>query len=325
MKKLIALLVLVSLLLGSVSALAETTKVAVIYSATVDDKGWCQAMDSGIKNAIAQGYDIDYTPIESVAIPDAPDTIERLVGDYDLIIVHGAQFANALTAVAEENPDQVFVVGTSDKILGDNIFTYMPQSEEPGYLNGIAAGMLSKNGKVGVVGSSDSGDAYRYVRGFVLGFRSVCPDAADPMVTWTNSFDDSVGAGNSAELMINAELDVLTGSSQQAVGALRKVAAASGVLWTAQTLAQMVDFPEVTVCAADYEYSAVLIEVLKAVEKGTKGGVCIPLNYSNNGFVFEFSANADLMPDDVKAAVETALEALRAEPNTIDYDSVKFE
>ena len=324
MKKVIALLVMAALLLCCFGAVAEATSIAVIYSATIDDKGWCQAMHTGIMNAIDMGYELDYSYVESVTTTDITSQIERLVGDYDIIIVHGSQFVNALSSVAEENPDQVFIVGTSDSVLGDNVFTYMPQSEEPGYLNGIAAGLLSKTGKVGVVGPADGGDAYRYVRGFVLGYRSVCPDAADPIVSWTGSFGDTVGAGNIAETMLNSGCDVLTGAAQQAVGALAKVAGAEGALWTSQTLSQMEDYPEVTVCAADYEYSAVIIEALNYIANGVTGGVNIPMNYSNNGFVFEFSANESLVPENVRTAVEAALESFRAAPDTVDYKSVQF-
>lgn len=325
MKKFFAILLAALLSMSCLSAMAETTKVAVIYSATVDDKGWCQAMDAGIKNAIAQGCDIEYNPIETVAVPDAASTIDQLVDNYDIIVAHGAQFANAITEVAAENPDQVFVVGTSDQIMGDNIFTYMPASEEPGYINGYISGLLSKTGKAGVVGSADSGDAKRYVRGFVLGFRAACPDQEDPAVTWTGSFDDTVQAGDIATIMIDANCDMLTGSSQQAVGALRKVAASENAKWAAQTLAQMADFPEVTVCAADYEYAAVIINVIAQVNEGVKGGICIPMNYNNGGFVFQFSENSDLISDEVKAAAAEVLQQITDNPGSIDYASVELQ
>ena len=128
MKKLAMILACLMMMVLAVSAVAEPVTVAVVYSDTVDDKGWCQSMDNGIKNAIAKGIEIDYTPVESVAIPDAPNTLDQLAGNYDVIIVHGAQFTSATTEVAAEYPEQVFAIGTSDQILGDNIFTYMPMS-----------------------------------------------------------------------------------------------------------------------------------------------------------------------------------------------------
>ena len=155
MKKIAVLLALALMLAVACAAVAEGVSIAIVYSDTVDDKGWCQAMDTGIKNAIEKGYEIEYTPVESVAVSDAPNTLDQLADSYDIIIVHGAQFTAACTEIAEQYPEQIFAIGTSDQILGDNIFTYMPQSEEPGYINGIIAGLLTKANKVGIVGPTD--------------------------------------------------------------------------------------------------------------------------------------------------------------------------
>ena len=97
MKKFAALLALALMLVFTCAAVAESVSIAIVYSDTVDDKGWCQSMDNGVKNAIAKGYDIDYTPVESVAISDAPNTIDQLCENYDIILVHGAQFTRMMS------------------------------------------------------------------------------------------------------------------------------------------------------------------------------------------------------------------------------------
>ena len=77
MKKIAVLLVALLVLTFTCTAMAESVSIAIVYSDTVDDKGWCQSMDNGVKKAIEMGYEIDYTPVESVAIPDAPNTIDQ--------------------------------------------------------------------------------------------------------------------------------------------------------------------------------------------------------------------------------------------------------
>ena len=324
MKKLAILLACAMLLMLACTAVAESISIAIVYSDTVDDKGWCQSMDTGVKKAIEMGYEIDYTPVESVAISDAPNTLDQLADNYDIILVHGAQFTTATTEMAAEYPDQVFAIGTSDKILGDNIFTYMPQSEEPGYINGVIAAKMTKSGKVGIVGSTDGGDSARYVRGFVKGLADTNPDA-DYMLSWTGSFSDTVGAGDIGKTFIEAGCDVLVGPSQQAVGALRNVDAAEGVTWVGQTTSQIVDFPNVVAAAADYDYSAVVIGIMARMAEGKVGGENIPLNYNNGGFIYTFSENAELLPEDVKAAAQAALDSMIAAPNTVDFSGIKLK
>ena len=77
--------------------------------------------------------------------------------------------------------------------------------------------------------STDGADSARYVRGFVMGLNESNPDA-EYMLSWTGSFSDTVGAGDIGNTFIQAGCDVLVGPAQQAVGALRNVAAAEGVL-----------------------------------------------------------------------------------------------
>ena len=230
MKKLLALFACVLMLTLACSAVAEPISIAICYPDTVDDKGWCQSMHMGVEKAIAMGYEIDYTPVESVATADAPNTLDQLADNYDIIICHGAMFNTACQEIAPEYPDQIWAAGTTDQLFGENIFTFMPQSEEPGYINGIIAGMLTKANKVGIVGSTDGADSARYVRGFVMGLNESNPNA-EYMLSWTGSFSDTVGAGDIGKTFIEAGCDVLVGPAQQAVGALRNVAATEGVLW----------------------------------------------------------------------------------------------
>lgn len=324
MKKLAAALCFVMLLAMSFAAVAESTSIAVVYADTVDDKGWCQTMDLGVKKAIEMGYEIDYTPVESVAVSDAPNTLDQLVENYDIIVVHGAQFTAACTEMAQEYPEAVFAIGTSDQIFGENVFSYMPQSEEPAYINGVIAGMTTKANKVGIVGSTDGGDSARYVRGFVKGLEATNPDC-DYMLSWTGSFSDTVGAGDIGKTFIEAGCDVLVGPAQQAIGALRIVDSSEGVLWLGQTFSQLNDFPGVVMAAADYDYSAVIVELIERTKAGKLGGECIPLNYNNGGFVYAFSENADLLPEDVKAAAQATLDTLTAEADTIEFASVELK
>ena len=322
MKRIAVLLAL--MLTFSCAAVAESVSIAAVYADTVDDKGWCQSMDLGVKGAIAKGYEIEYTPVESVAVADAPNTLEQLAENYDVILVHGAQFTAATSEIAAEYPEQVFAIGTSDQILGDNVFTYMPMSEEPGYVNGVIAALTTQSGKVGIVGSTDGGDSARYIRGFVKALEDSGKDV-EYLLSWTGSFSDTVGAGDIGKTFIESGCDVLVGPAQQAVGALRAVAAAQNVTWIGQTTSQIVDFPAVVPAAADYDYSAVIIEIIERMAEGKTGGENIPLNFNNGGFVYTFSENTGLLPQEVRDAAQAALDRMTAQPNTVDFAGVALQ
>lgn len=340
MKKTLSVLVMIalafSLFAGGAAeaqgAKNDAVKIALIIENTIDDKGWCQAMYDGLVEAKAQlGDRMEFDYSEKMKPVDAGSIARQYVADgYDLIIAHGAQYKNMITELAAEYPDVSFSFGTSAEIAGENVFTYMPESEETGYLSGLIAGKITKSGTVGLVGPVDGGDAARYNRGFVLGVKAVNP-AAKILVAHTGSFSDFVKAGELASTQIKSGADVLTGSSQQAIGALRACAEYDGVLWLGQDLAQLTTAEGQARCvaASSYNYAAVIVGLVENLEKGVKGGVCIPMNFSNGGFVFDYNETLKAtLSADVLSEVDKALADFKASADglanwaDVSYDSL---
>ena len=314
---------------SSQASSSDTVKIALIIENTIDDKGWCQAMHDGIVEAQKQlPGKIEYSYSEKMAVVDAGSIARQYVAEgYDLIIGHGAQYKNAILELAEEYPDVSFAFGTSSEIGPDNVFTYMPESEETGYLSGLIAGMMTKNNIVGLVGPVDGGDSARYNRGFVLGVQEVNPEAKI-LVAHTGSFSDFVRAGEVASSQIQNGADVLTGSSQQAIGALRATAESPTALWLGQDLAQLSTEEGMAKCvaASSYNYAAVIVDIVEKLEEGVKGGECIPMNFNNGGFVFEYNPNLEsIVPEEVKAKVSEAIAAFESAPGVLsNWSSVDY-
>ena len=310
----------------------NTVKIALIIENTIDDKGWCQAMHDGILAAQKQlPGRLEYSYSEKMLPVDAGSAARQYAAQgYHLIIGHGAQYKNLILEMAEEFPGVTFAFGTSAEVGPKNVFTYMPESEETGYLNGVIAGLTTKTNVIGYVGPVDSGDAARYGRGFVLGVQSVNP-AAKIMVAHTGSFSDFVKAGEVAHTQIRSNADILTGASQQAIGALRAVGdaqyASRGIWWVGQDLAQL-NTPEgkaKCIAASSYNYAAVILGFVQKFDAGIRGGECVPMNFSNGGFVFEYNKE---LPNQasaaVKAKVDEALARFRGAANTLNWSAVDY-
>ena len=272
MKKLLVLaLVLILPFMAFASGSSETAdddtfRIALIIENTIDDKGWCQSMHDGITQAIAEMSDknIEYSYAEKMLPVDAGSIARQYVAQgYDLIIAHGAQYKNFVLEMAEEYPDVSFAFGTSSEIGPENVFTYMPESEETGFINGIIAGTDTTANIIGLVGPVDSGDSARYNRGFVLGVQSVNPDAKI-LVAHTGSFSDYVKSSEVATSQLGNGADILTGSSQQAIGALRATAESPTAMWVGQDLAQLTTEEGKAKCiaASAYNYAAVVKELV---------------------------------------------------------------
>ena len=331
----LALLAAISLFASGSSEAAsdssdDTIKIALIIENTIDDKGWCQAMHDGITQAMEMlPGKIEYNYAEKMAVVDAGSMARQYVAEgYDLIIAHGAQYKNTILEMAEEYPDVSFAFGTSSEIGPDNVFTYMPESEETGYINGIIAGSLTKADIVGLVGPVDSGDAARYNRGYVLGVQSVNSDCKI-LVAHTGSFSDYVKSAEVATSQLASGADMMTGSSQQAIGALRATAESPTAMWVGQDLAQLTT-PEgqaKCIAASSYNYAAVIVGLVEKLEAGIKGGECIPMNFNNGGFVFEYNPalEAEWVSPELKAKVDEQIAAFKASAGVLsDWASVDY-
>lgn len=311
------------------AAPAGKVRIALIVESTVDDKGWCQSMHDAIK-AVQKKYGpavVEYSYSEKMKPVDAGSAARQYAtGGFDIVVAHGAQYKNLVLEMAEEFPKTTFAFGTSAEVGPKNVFTYMPQSEQTGYLNGLVAGLTTKSNVVGLVGPVDGGDAARYDRGFVLGVKAVNPKA-EVKVAHTGSFGDFVKAGELAQTQIKAGADVLTGSSQQALGALRAVAAQRDrIWWVGQDVAQLA-IPEGArvIAAASYDYAAVIEALIAKRQAGVLGGENLPLTFANGGFVYRYNdAVGPVLTKEIRQKVDGARAQLVGNKLPLDWKNVKF-
>ncbi len=322
-------LILLILVPASFAAPKSKVKIALIVESTVDDKGWCQSMHDAI-TAVQKKYGpslIEYNYSEKMKPVDAGSAARQYVAKgFDIIIGHGAQYNNVILEMAEEFPRTTFAFGTSGEIGPKNVFTYMPQSEETGYVNGVIAGLVTKTNIIGIVGPVDGGDAARYNRGFILGVRSVNPKA-QVQVAYTGSFGDFVKAAELAHTQIKAGADVLTGSAQQALGALRAVAEYKdkAVWWLGQDTMQLT-IPESykVIAAGGYAYEPVVELFIDKRQAGILGGECIPLSFINGGFVYQFNDKVGpVLSPEVRKAADKAKADITSGKLTIPWKDVK--
>jgi basic membrane protein A len=305
-------------------------KIALIVESTVDDKGWAQAMHDAIM-AVQKKYGaamVEYSYTEKMKPVDAGSAARQYASKaFDIIICHGAQYKNLVLEMCEEFPKTSFAFGTSADIGPKNVFTYMPMSEETGYINGVIAGLITMANVIGLVGPVDGGDAARYNRGFVLGVKASNPKA-EVKVAHTGSFGDFVKAAELAHTQVKAGADVLTGSAQQAIGALRAVAEYKDkpIWWLGQDVAQLA-VPESfkVVAAASYDYAAVVEQLIDKRQAGVLGGESLPLSFTNGGFVFKFNDKVGpVLTADVRKAAEKAKADITAGKLPIAWQGVKY-
>ena len=157
---------------------ADGLNIVIVSSPSgVDDGSFNQDNYIGIQNFIANNPDSTVNDIKETDEANAVPTASSVVGDYDVIITPGFQFAGISTA-AVENPDKKFILVDSfplDAEAGEgeaeyeNIYAMTFKEQEGGFLAGIAAALETKTNKVAVVNGVAYPSNVNYQYGFEAG------------------------------------------------------------------------------------------------------------------------------------------------------------
>ena len=311
MKTLKGILLTIALMMVTTVCLADDRiKVALVIPSTIDDLAWSQAMYEGLK-AVQNELGADKLTFEvSERLWNAVDAGAAIrqyaMNGFNIIIAHGAQYQSLLAEIAPDFPKTSFAYGTGFATPEKNIFAYDPHAQEGAYLLGILAGLTTKSNIIGIVGPVEAGDAIKYNKGFEQGAKSANPNV-QVRIAYTGSFGDLVAAGEIARTQIKAGADILTGTSQQSVGAINVVAEQKGLYWLASDMDQKSIAPDTVLAAQAYNFQNVIMEILNSRAKGVYGGKHIELSLANGGLQLVF--NDKIIGDIPAGAKEAVLEA----------------
>lgn len=155
----------------------------------IDDKSFNAAAWRGIvqfygdtlDNTAHRGshYDVVTAQTQDMYIPNLRQAADE---GYDLIVVTGFTFADALNQVAPQYPDQKFAIIDVDYVLHPNVIDFIYSEEQGSYLVGLAAALQAKedgiqNPKFGFIGGIPGATITKFEVGYIQGIRSVFPDA----------------------------------------------------------------------------------------------------------------------------------------------------
>jgi basic membrane protein A len=206
MKKIIAVLAAVLIVL-SFGACAKSASVAyrvglVTDTGGIDDKSFNQGTWEGVKlfgkeNGLKEGEGIKY--LQSTADADYIPNLSTFADEQlDLIIAPGFLFNEAMLTVAQQYPDQKFmiidsVVTDKDGKMVPNVANAVFAANEGSFLAGVAAGLKAKADKkdtIGFVGGMKFPLIENFQVGFEQGVKAVLP-TAKILIDYTGSFTDA--------------------------------------------------------------------------------------------------------------------------------------
>ena len=324
MKKFLALILVLALVISSLTGCgskkdaeepAKTGEpeltVGFIYIGPATDGGFSEAHDNGrkamveyfkgkVKTLTAENIAEDTQSVESAAIN---------MMDRGATVIVGTSFGymDTLDALATKYPDVKFLHFSGNKMNDTNFGNFFGAMEEPRYLSGIVAGMMTQSNKIGYVAAFPYTEIQIGIDAFTLGARSVNPNA-EVKVVYTNAWVDAANEKAAAEALLAQGCDIIT---QHCDTTGPQIAAESaGAYAIAYDLDSRDAAPKAFLTAPVWHHEAFYIKTVQAILDGTWK----PESYygtMKDGYV-GLAPMSDLVPADVQAKVkevQTKIEA----------------
>ena len=260
MKKLLALVCTLALIMGLVSAPAmaeggKPLKILILTSGGVDDKNFNQDCYVGIQNFLKDHADCSVTDVKETDLAQLIPTVEQLVGDYDVLVLPGFNFSRVGDIVLA-NPSKYFIVvdnpvtdSEGNPVTADNMVTLTYKEQEGGFLVGVAAALSTKSNKVAVINGMPYPTNIAYEFGFMSGvnyankkygttaecveipsFAGTDGDGQNVGGNYVGAFTDPATGKVVAESLIQEGTDVIfVAAGESGNGALTAIKEANGV------------------------------------------------------------------------------------------------
>lgn len=195
------------------------------------DEGWNWAHDQGRQAVQAAFPKMKTLLVESIPYSaDASRTFRQFVAEGANIVFCTSNYGDFLYDVARRAPDVAFYE-CDGRAPMPNLGWYYLAHWYPSYVVGVAAGLMSPTGKLGYVASFPVPSVYSGTNAFLMGARSVNPNATLQAIV-INSWFDPQGATQAGTALIDNGCDVLFGIMDEA--AYLQVAEARGkkaIMW----------------------------------------------------------------------------------------------
>lgn len=286
-------------------------RIAVVF-AGVKEEPWYSTMIEAldrIKASPPHGLTVSYEWFESIAYADGERVIGELAAsaEYDIILGHSI-FGDSIAPVHGQYPEILFAFsGSGNEALGGNAYWIDVYTHEPAYLAGIVAGLMTETNKISAVAAFPFPNVNLPLNAYIAGAESVNPDV-EAQVTYIESWFDPTTAKESALAQIAAGADIVYA---ERLGPFEAAAESDGVYAFGHFSDQEALAPEVVLTSPlavwDPAVSTLIDEWYAHVseEKAYDAPMERILFLMADGGS-DLARLTDLVPDDVKAAVEDA-------------------
>ncbi len=194
------------------TAQEELSAIMITDQGGIDDKSFNQSAWEGLiewgeennKEQGPGGYDYLESKSDSEYITNINTAMQ---GDYGVIFGIGFKIEQAMTQMAEQNPDQYFAM-VDGFIDAENVASLNFKDHEAAFLAGVAAASTTETNHLGFIGGVEGEIIDRFEAGFIAGAQAVNPDI-EISVEYVGSFADAPKGKQLASAMYANGADII--------------------------------------------------------------------------------------------------------------------
>ena len=287
----------------------DVLKIGQVNASPAAEIGWSKQHALGIEAIKAAfGDKVEVTVVDNTFLPQDAERVFRDLASSGHRLIFGTSFSHGtpMQRVAPRFPDVAFE-HCSGIVHLDNLGTFEAKYYEGMYIAGIAAGHMTKTGKLGFVGGFPIPDIVGPGNAFLLGARTVNP-AITCSVVFLNSWFDPGKEKEAAQALMAQGADVILGMTD--TGVCVQAAQEAGV-YSVGYASDLISFgPDSQLTSVVLDWSSDYVRAAQAVLDGTwktesrwdglAGGVVT---------LAPFNAK---IPEDVRAKLDAAAEGVKS-------------
>ncbi|ACB82453.1 basic membrane lipoprotein [Methylorubrum populi BJ001] len=242
-------------------------KVAMVLFGPKNDGGWGQAFEEArVRTEKALGIQIPVVDnIKENASAIRPAVELFIKRGYNVIIGTAFGYSDTFKELSQKYPKVAFLNG-SGTTNGPNLESFYGRTYETHYLCGMAAGGVSKEGKLGFVAANPFGVVKWTVNAYELGAKQVSPKATTTVI-FTGAWNDPVKERAAAEALAGEGVDVI---GQHVDTPTPQIVAQEKGIYSTGHHRDMREFaPKATLCSSVWFWDRYLIPTIKKIGAGT--------------------------------------------------------
>ena len=290
-------------------ARAQTAVVlGIVYVGPKDDFGWNQAhaVSVGTLKALPGITVVEEENVpETDAVSKSMESMINLDGANLILATSFGYYSPFVVELAKKYPDVQFrhaaPLWNKDKDPA-NAGSYFPYLNQAHYVDGVAAGLSSKSGKIGFVAAKPIPSVLSNINSVLLGARSVNPNAT-VQVVFTGDWSMPVREAETTNALVDAGCDLIT-CHVDSPKVVIQTAEGRGVKTCGHNASQAPLAPTGFVTGAEYKWETIYKQYADDIAAGTPLPNFLVGGY-NNDMLRNSPYGAGATPEAIKAADAT--------------------